>query len=264
MEKTLEQLGGLIGIIRRLRGPGGCPWDRKQTPADVKNYLVEELYEVLEAVDGGVPGRIAEETGDLLFMLLFLTALYEEQKAFSLGDVIGTIRDKMVRRHPHVFGSTSVSGPEEVTANWQAIKEKEGKAPRTSVLDGVARNLPALSRAYYLTARASDAGFDWPSPAGVLQKIREEIGELEAELDRQDRRQAAGEIGDLIFSIVNLARQLDIEPEQALRRTNEKFVRRFTYVEKALQQRGTDPAQATLEDMDALWEEAKQRERAEA
>lgn len=260
MKKTAELFLELTAIIRTLRGPQGCPWDKKQTPADVKAYLIEELHEVLEAVDLNENELLAEEIGDLLFMVLFLVNLYEEKQSFSLYDALERIKKKMIHRHPHVFGSTKVSSAEEVKENWQALKEREGKKPKKSFLDGIPKNLPSLSRAYFLTSKAAEAGFDWPGPRQVILKVKEEIEELEAACAAGEKQKMTGEIGDLLFSIVNLGRHLGIEPEQAMRRTNEKFIKRFEHIEKGLQKKGSGLKKATLEEMDRLWDEAKTME----
>jgi tetrapyrrole methylase family protein/MazG family protein/ATP diphosphatase len=257
MKKTAQQLEELINIIRRLRGPDGCPWDRKQTPADVKTYLTEEVYELIEAIDQDDRKMLVEEIGDLMFMILFLVNLYEEKKVFCLSDALQSIQQKMVHRHPHVFGSTEVASVDEVKANWQMLKEKEGKKPRKSLLDGIPGNLPALSRAFFLTSKAAKIGFDWPNPQEVLKKVREETEELESAILEKKQARMTEEIGDILFSIVNLSRHLGIEPEQALRRSNEKFCGRFGQMEKKLQNQGKDIKKATLEEKDSIWEEVK-------
>ena len=257
MQKTTDSFVALIDLIRTLRGPNGCPWDRKQTPADVKSYLVEELYEVLEAIDRGDKEHLQEEVGDLLFMILFLTNLYEENNTFTLKEALDGIIKKMIHRHPHVFGDTRAETVEEIRSNWQTLKEKEGKPPGKSLLGSIPAHLPSLYQAFRMTLKASKVGFDWENAAQVLDKVREEIDELEQELAGADRERKEHEIGDLLFSIANLSRHLDIEPEQALRTCNEKFFRRFSYVEQQLQSKGKTPREATLAEMDALWEEAK-------
>jgi tetrapyrrole methylase family protein / MazG family protein len=257
MKKTAELFIELMEIIRKLRGPDGCPWDRKQTPADVKAYLIEELHEVLEAIDMNEKSMLAEEIGDLLFMLLFLANLYEEQEAFTLHEALAKIKAKMIHRHPHVFGTTEVSSAEQVKENWQVLKEKEGKKPKTSFLDGIPKNLPALSRAYFLTSQAAEVGFDWHQARDVLHKIKEEIAEFETALAGNEQQHMTDEIGDILFSVVNLGRHLKIEPEQALRRSNEKFTRRFAYIETGLREKGIELKKASLAEMDRLWEEAK-------
>ena len=259
MKKTDRLFIDMIDIIRRLRSPGGCPWDQKQTPQDVKAYLIEELYELLEAIDAGDPALVQEEAGDILFMLAFLVNIYEEKNVFTMADALEQVTAKMVHRHPHVFGDAQVSSADDVKANWQVLKQQEGKKPKSSHLDGIPGNLPGLSRSWFLGAKAAEIGFDWPEPRDVLRKVREEIDELEAEIERGDTAQAAAETGDLLFSIVNLARHLGIEPEQALRGTNDRFRDRFAYIEQALGQQGKKLKESTLEEMDLLWEEAKQK-----
>ena len=258
MKKTAELLVELVEIIQTLRGPDGCPWDKKQTPKNVKEYLVEELYELLEAIDGDDTKMIAEEIGDLLFMVLFLVNLYDEKKAFTLGDSLAGIKKKMVHRHPHVFGDISVESADEVKDNWQILKQKEGKKAKTSFLDGIPKNLPALSRAFYLTAKAAEIGFDWNEPKAVLKKVKEEVLELETVLESKEKEAIKDEIGDSLFSIVNLSRHLDIDPERALRGSNEKFFKRFAYIEKKLTRQGKSLKEATLEEMDEIWEEGKE------
>lgn len=257
MKKTGQLFIDMIAIIRRLRSPGGCPWDQKQTPQDVKAYLIEELYELLEGIDADDPALLQEEVGDILFMIAFLVNLYEEKNVFSMADALAQVTAKMVHRHPHVFGDTQVGSADDVKANWQTLKEKEGKKPKTSHLDGIPGNLPGLSRSWFLTAKAAEVGFDWAKPGDVIRKVREEIDELEAEIERGALAEAAAETGDLLFSIVNLARHLHIEPEQALRATNDRFMSRFAYIEQALLKQGKSIQEATLEEMDLLWEEAK-------
>jgi tetrapyrrole methylase family protein / MazG family protein len=259
MKKTDRLFTDMLDIIRRLRGPGGCPWDQKQTPQDVKAYLIEELYELLEGIDAEDPALLQEEVGDILFMIAFLVNLYEEKKVFTMADALAQVTAKMVHRHPHVFGDTQVNSADDVKANWQILKEKEGKKPKASHLDGIPGNLPGLSRSWFLTAKAAEVGFDWSGPRDVLRKVREEIDELEAEIERGDTARAAAETGDLLFSIVNLARHLRIEPEQALRTTNDRFMRRFAYIEQALQSQGKKLKESSLAEMDALWHEAKER-----
>ena len=260
MKKTGELFCDMIEIIRRLRGPGGCPWDQKQTPDKVKGYLIEELYELLEGIDADSPELLREEVGDIVFMLAFLVNLYEERGSFTMDQSLEQVTAKMVHRHPHVFGSVQVETAEQVKENWQVLKEKEGKKPKASQLDGLPGNLPNLTRSWFLTSKAAEVGFDWPGPAEVLEKIREETTEIQAELDRGDLAGAGREAGDLLFSVVNLSRHLGAEPEQALRATNDRFARRFAYIEQALRQQGRGMKEATLAEMDALWEEAKGKE----
>ncbi len=261
MKKSPDILQELRDIIRRLRAPDGCPWDRKQTPAHVKEYLTEELYELLEAIDSGEHHLIAEEAGDLFFLILFLVNMYEEQGALTLEQALTGIRDKMIHRHPHVFGAAQVSSSDEVKENWQVLKQQEGKKKKESRLDGIPENMPALSRAYYLSGKAAEVGFDWPDAGQVLESLKGEAGELEQALAGGSPDEIADEIGDMLFCLVNLGRHAGVEPEQALRRTNAKFISRFQYIEKGLRQKNRTLKEASLAEMDRLWDEAKQGER---
>ena len=259
MDRAARTLMEVMEVIRTLRSPEGCPWDRKQTPAMVKNYLSEEMYELLDAIDGDDTAHVAEETGDVIFLLLFLARMYEEQGAFGLADSLERIRDKMIHRHPHVFGDTQVNSADEVVANWQKLKVQEGKKPKDSILDGLPSSMPGLSRACALTRKAARVGFDWPDTSGVFAKVREDLAELEVEIGQAQPDRIKDEVGDILFSIVNLARHLNVEPEEALRHSNEKFRTRFSYIEQQLKQQGRSPENATLEEMDLLWEEAKKK-----
>jgi len=260
MKKEAELLSELRDVIRRLRSPDGCPWDRKQTPEDIKNYLTDELYELLEAIENKDIKLIIEETGDILFMLFFLVSLFEEKGVFTLADALHSSKEKMIFRHPHVFGAETVSSAEEVKVNWQKLKEQEGKKPRKSYLDGIQKNQPALSYANALTQKAARVGFDWQCPADVLAQLKAEISELENETGSGRRERIRAEMGDVLFTLVNLSRHLDIEPEQALRKTNRKFKKRFAHIEKKLAESGKPLKNASLEEMDRIWEEAKREE----
>ncbi len=256
---TGKKLEDLTALVETLRGPNGCPWDREQTLSDLKSFLMGEAYELMEAMDGDDHRHIQEEAGDLLFIILFIVDLFREKGTFTIYDVIGEIKDKMIRRHPHVFGDASLGTAQEVRDNWHAIKEQEGKPPRgPSLLDGVAAFLPALVQAQQLTQRAARVGFDWEHPSRVMEKIEEELGELKESMDRKEREDVAGELGDLLFTTVNLARALGIDAEQALHRTNRKFVRRFQCIEEAVRTSGRSMEQTSLDEMDALWEKAKE------
>jgi len=246
--------------MARLRSPEGCPWDRQQSFDSIKPYLVEETYEVLDAIDARNWRGLAEELGDLLLEAVFFAQMAAEQKLFSIEDSLDAINQKLERRHPHVFGTGSAKTPEEVKLRWDEIKaqekvEKSEKSQAPELLGSVPRSLPALAEAAQLTSRAAGVGFDWPNAGQVLEKLDEELKELaEARGD-----QLEGEFGDVLFVLVNLARFLKVDPEQALRRTNRKFRERFGYVERSLREAGKTPAQATLEEMDALWNEAKRK-----
>jgi len=259
MKKEDELLFELRDIIRRLRAPDGCPWDRKQTPKDVKNYLTEELYELLEAIDKNDTKLLVEETGDIMFMLLFLVNLFEEKEEFTLADALHSSSKKMIHRHPHVFGDKTVTSAEEVKDNWQKLKVKEGKQPRKSFLDGIQKNLPALTYAHSITLKASQVGFDWKSAEQVFEKIKEELAELEKEVQSDSKEGIREEIGDILFTLVNLSRHLGVEPEQALRKTNLKFKDRFEHIEITLKKEGKDLKSTDLGEMDRLWEKSKKR-----
>ncbi len=261
--KDFSQLGPLfvrlVEIVARLRAPDGCPWDRKQTPETLKKYVLEEAYEVVEAIERGEDLLICEEIGDLLFLLIFLGYLFEEAKRFSLADILTLCAEKMIRRHPHVFGERKLSEAEEVIAQWQKIKEKEAKekGKTSSVLGDLPRTLPALQRAFRLGERASRVGFDWKKAEDLFPKLEEEIEELKEALSSSDKGQITEEIGDLLFTVANLARKLGVNPEEALARANQKFEDRFRTLEKRLKEAGKDLSQVNLAEMDALWEEIK-------
>ena len=250
---------GLRQLIRTLRSPEGCPWDRVQTEKDMAKYVLNEAYEVADAIDEGAPAHLREELGDLLFQILFLVVMAEEKGRFGMDDVIRDVSDKMIRRHPHVFGDRQVSGVADVKANWDEIKATvENKVKTASALfDGIPRSLPGLRQAQEVTRRAASVGFDWEKADQVLEKVEEEISELRRALRAADTVSIREEIGDLLFSIVNFSRFVDVEAEEALRGTIAKFIKRFTYVENKLKAEGKSPAEATLAEMDNLWEASK-------
>jgi tetrapyrrole methylase family protein/MazG family protein/ATP diphosphatase len=259
----LSPLARLLEVMERLRDPAaGCPWDLEQTFSTIAPYTIEEAYEVADAIARGSMDDLADELGDLLFQVVFHAQMARERGAFDFADVARTVVDKMIRRHPHVFADADVRTAQDQTIAWEAVKASERAAKSSpGVLDGVAIGLPALTRATKLSRRAARVGFVWPSIDQVLDKLREEIAELEAELAAGDREKAGQELGDILFVCANIARELDIDPETALRATNDKFVRRFGFVESALATVGTSPAKSTLAEMDALWDEAKRVER---
>jgi len=261
----LGDLSPLLAIMARLRDPErGCPWDREQDFASIAPYTIEEAYEVDEAIRAGDLDALRDELGDLLFQTVFHARMAEECGAFDFDDVIASVVDKMVRRHPHVFGGADIQTAEAQTVSWEALKASERKhKAKAGVLDDVPAALPALMRAQKLQKRAARVGFDWPSSDEVLAKISEEAHELAEAAKSGDPEQIADEIGDLIFVAVNLARKLGADAEEALRRTNAKFERRFRFIEQELEKRGKMPAESTLEEMDALWNAAKAAERAE-
>jgi MazG family protein len=251
----------LVEIMARLRDPeGGCPWDLEQTFATIAPYTVEEAYEVADAIERGDMGELQEELGDLLLQVVYHARMAEEAGQFDFAAVAETISDKMVRRHPHVFGEDEVADAAEQTGRWEAIKARERAAKgakAAGVLSGIPTGLPALTRAVKLTGRAARVGFDWPSAKEVLAKLREETEELEVEIEAGDFAKAREELGDLLFVVANLARKLEVEPEDALRAANAKFARRFGHIEARLAQDGRTPEQSTLEEMDGFWNEAR-------
>jgi tetrapyrrole methylase family protein/MazG family protein/ATP diphosphatase len=261
----------LVEIMARLRAPeGGCPWDLEQSFATIAPYTIEEAYEVADAIQRGDLADLKDELGDLLLQVVFHARMAEEDGAFDFADVARAINDKMVRRHPHVFGDATHKDVAEQTRAWETIKAGERAAKRgsggadapASLLDEVPTALPALTRAVKLSKRAARVGFVWPSAVEVLAKLHEEVAELEAEVAAGDLSKAREELGDVLFVCANLARELDVDPEDALRTTNAKFVRRFKYIEAELAARGSSPEESDLAEMDALWDAAKAAERA--
>ncbi|HSY12130.1 MAG TPA: nucleoside triphosphate pyrophosphohydrolase [Verrucomicrobiae bacterium] len=299
MPTTGERFERAVSIMARLRGPGGCPWDREQTFDTIKPYTLEEAYEVIEAIDARDWDELTGELGDLLLQVLFYSEMAQEEKRFTIDDVLDRLSNKLVDRHPHVFGEVKADTPGEVLRNWQALKAEEkkkrqressGDAKREdhpeSLLAGVSTAMPSLMEAYKISSRVANVGFDWPNIEGLFEKLIEETGELRRNLDEypepgpqpESKTAVAGargvkispelrarledEVGDLFFVLVNLARYLALDPESALRKTNRKFRRRFQYLEERLREQGRKPAQASLEEMEALWQESKQQERA--
>jgi len=254
-KRDAGSLERLTGIMSTLRQPGGCPWDREQTPASLKPYVIEEAYEVIEAVDGGDPRKLCEELGDLLLQVVFQAQIAAERGEFDIEDVIRGISDKLVHRHPHVFGDARLTTAAEVTHHWEALKREE-KGGRVSILEGVPRNMPALAYSQALQERAARVGFDWPDVEGVVEKVAEEARELK-EAAATERK--AEEFGDLLFALVNLARRTGIDAEDALRRTGQRFKARFGYLEGACRERSVPVDSLSLEEMDRLWEEAKRK-----
>jgi tetrapyrrole methylase family protein / MazG family protein len=254
-----QQFVELLSVMTRLRGEGGCPWDREQTRDTLRPFLIEEAYEVLEALDSGEPARISEELGDLLFQVVFHVELARERGDFSMTDVLGALIDKMVRRHPHVFGDRTVATASEALAQWESIKQAEGGG-RRSALEGIPRSLPGLLRAQRIQHRAARVGFDWPDPIPALEKVREEADELAVALRERDPAAARDELGDLLFAVVNVARLAEQDPEAALQSAVERFRGRFQHMEESARAGGRDLRSLTLEEMERLWQEAKSRE----
>ncbi|MET0849965.1 MAG: nucleoside triphosphate pyrophosphohydrolase [Candidatus Rokuibacteriota bacterium] len=252
----------LLSIMARLRGDGGCPWDREQTRESLKPYLIEEAYEVLDAIDSGTRAGLAEELGDLLFQVVFHSQVASEQGEFAMRDVLAQLCDKMIRRHPHVFAGAPVADARAALAQWERIKQDEGKADgtRRSALEGVPRALPALLRAQRLQAKASRVGFDWTDWQPAWAKVREEMAELDESVAAGDAGRIREELGDLLFSLVNVARLLGMDAEDALRQADEKFTRRFMEVEAEMRAEGRAVADASAQDLDESWERVKARE----
>jgi tetrapyrrole methylase family protein / MazG family protein len=250
----------LVELMATLRGPEGCPWDRKQTSESLKPFLVEECYEVVDALEDGSPEKIREELGDLLFQIVFHARIAEEQGQFTMDDVITGIHEKMVRRHPHVFGDERLSTDKEVLANWEEIKKKEkGNQDRKSVLEGVPKELPSLLRAHRLQERAARVGFDWAHLNEVLPKLDEEITEFKESLKAEDAGKIEEELGDLFFTLVNVSRFLGVNPDEALRKTISKFIHRFRAIEEHAANSGRSLNDMTLDEMEALWQKAKDK-----
>ena len=260
----------LVAVQARLRAPRGCPWDREQTHETLRTYLLEEAYEVLEALDTGDDKKFAEEMGDLLLQIVFHSQIAQEESRFSVSDVIREIHDKMTRRHPHVFGKTRARNSAEVLRNWEQIKaderrlnKGEGKVGDTeapSLLDGVSRALPATLEGFQLTRKAARIGFDWEDAKGVIAKTQEETKELEAALQAENKQKAEEEMGDLLFATINLSRFLHVDPEIALKKANAKFSRRFRAMEALARESGREFKDLPREEMEALWEATKNEE----
>ena len=297
MPTTGERFERAVSIMARLRAPGGCPWDREQTFDTIKPYTLEETYEVLEAIDARDWNELTGELGDLLLQVLFYAEMAEEKKHFTIDDVLDRLSNKLVDRHPHVFGDVKADTPGEVVRNWQALKAEEKKKQQAnggeaskhghpdSVLHGVSSAMPSLMEAYKISTRVAHVGFDWPNIEGLFAKLNEETAELRRNLEEypepgpQPQSAAAiasargvtvpedlrgrleDEVGDLLFVLVNIARYLALDPESALRKTNRKFRRRFEYLEDKLREQGRKPANASLDEMEALWQESKQQEK---
>lgn len=257
MSDPSASLARLIGVMQSLLSPDGCPWDREQTPDTIRAFLLEETHEVLAALDARDAEHVKEELGDVLYQIVFLSELFHRKGAFDLAAVVDGIADKLVRRHPWVFGDEKVASSEEALRNWERLKSLEREKKKASVLDGVPETLPALAKAFRLSSKAARVGFEWPDIGGVLAKLDEEMGEFKEVVKGGDVARVEDELGDVLFTLANVARELKIDPEGALRRTNEKFVKRFSYVEAKLRERGKQPETSTLEEMDALWNEAK-------
>lgn len=251
------KIDDLVELMRRLRAPNGCPWDKKQTPESLRSYIIEEAYELVDAIESGLAERICDELGDLLFQIVFQAQIFSERGKFDLGEVIDRIHKKMILRHPHVFGDKRVSTPEDVKRQWVEIKKQT--RPEKSVLGEVPGTLPALLRARRLTDNAAQVGFDWEKTGQVVKKVREEFGELESALRSRSAKKREHELGDLLFAIVNLSRFLKLNPEDALKKATARFESRFRYIEFRAKQQGRGLKDMTLAEMDKLWDEAKDK-----
>lgn len=258
-KRTFDEL---VKLMTTLRGPNGCPWDRKQTLPDLKPYVIEEAYEVVDAIDQNDRRALAEELGDLLLQAVFIAEVTREEGTFDIYDSITAIHDKLVRRHPHVFGEVEANDAETVLVNWERLKQDERKAENKSVLSGVPQSMPALLKASRLTEKASRVGFDWRRTEDVFDKLDEEVDELREAVAKGDQAHIHEEIGDLLFTIANIARKVNVNPEEALQSTNRKFMSRFEAMESRVRERDQTLDQLELEEMDKLWDEAKAAERA--
>ncbi len=247
-----EKLDDLVALTKRLRKE--CPWDREQTHRTLASHLIEEAYEVVDAIDGGDPEHLRDELGDLLLQVLFHSNIAEERGTFLLGDVAGRLSAKLIARHPHIFGDTVVSGPGQVKENWEKLKMREGRA---SALDGIPGHLPALLHAKRIQEKASSVGFDWERGEDVRKKVSEEMAELQSEVEANNREGIREEFGDLLFAMVNYARFLGVDPEESLRLATRKFRKRFSHIEASLKNEGRGPGEATPAELDLLWNEAK-------
>jgi len=265
-----EAFAKLYETVVRLRSPGGCTWDREQTPLSLRNDLIEETYECVEALGEGAPDHIKEELGDIFLLVTMLAYMHEQEGIFSVADTLQGISEKLIRRHPHVFGTSSANdkaepnpalSSDEILKNWAKMKvEQEGRQPKDSTLDEVSKGLPPMERAWKLQKKAAKTGFDWPNVAGVIDKIKEELAEVEAAAGKsrnQETQALEGELGDLLFSVVNLCRFFDINPSAALQRTNTKFIDRFKFVEKRMKENSQEMNAQNLVIMDQYWNEAK-------
>jgi MazG family protein len=260
MSTVGDKFQQLVEIMARLRAPGGCPWDREQTFDTIKPYTLEETYEVLDAVDRRDWGELSEELGDFLLQAVFYAQMADEQKLFGIGDALDAINQKLIRRHPHVFGEESAQSAGDVKRIWGEVKAAEKKQKgkeQHGLLDSVPRAAPALVEAQQISSRAAGVGFDWNTAEQVIEKLHEELAELDEARRGASQSELENEIGDLLFVLVNLARFVKVDPEQALRRTNSKFRERFGYIERKLAERGKKPKDANIEEMEELWQEAK-------
>jgi tetrapyrrole methylase family protein/MazG family protein len=257
--KKTRGIKPLVSLMKRLRGPQGCPWDRAQTQRSLTPFVIEEAYEVVGAIEEGRPQSLKEELGDLLFQIIFLSRIAEEKRAFDIYDVIDSSVEKMRRRHPHVFGSKKADTAEEVLRHWAEIKKEERKAKKTGLLSDVPVAMPALLRAHKISAKASKIGFDWKNINEVIKKVEEEVCEFKKAVRKKDPASIEEEVGDMLFSLVQVARFLEVDPEEALRKTIGKFISRFHYIEKEIRKKGSRLSKTGIDEMERLWQEAKKK-----
>lgn len=256
-----ERFAKLVKIMERLRGDNGCPWDKEQTPETLKPFLIEEAYEVLEALDEKDSRKLKEELGDLLYQILFHAQMAKEKGEFDINDILEASIEKMTRRHPHVFGDKKAKDSKEVLVHWEETKKKEmANKHRRSILEGVPKELPALLRAHQLQSRAARVGFDWKRIDQVFEKVEEEISEFKEAYRKKERERMEDELGDIFFSLVNIARFLDVNPEDALRSAIRRFTSRFSYIEEAVAGEGRSISSLTIDEMERLWQRAKKME----
>ncbi|HPP73897.1 MAG TPA: nucleoside triphosphate pyrophosphohydrolase [Armatimonadota bacterium] len=257
-ERIKDEFGALVEVVAALRSPNGCPWDREQDHKSLRKYLIEESYEVIDAIDHGSPAKIEEELGDVLLQVLLHAQIAAENGEYDIADVCERIRKKLIRRHPHVFGEVEVSGVDDVLHNWEEIKSREpGREQITSAIGGVPQSLPALMRAAEISKRAARTGFEWPNMEGVIDKLHEETGELGQAIESSDREKVKSEIGDLLFTIVNISRWAKVDPEEALREMLDRFQTRFSAIEEHAQSTGKSISDLSIEEMDEIWDQAK-------
>jgi tetrapyrrole methylase family protein/MazG family protein len=255
LPEDLSQFSALVDIIARLRAPDGCPWDRKQTHASLRENLLAECYEVLEALDEGDPAKLSDELGDLLMQIVLHAQIASEAGEFGLGEVIENINTKLIHRHPHIFGTKKVRDAEEVALNWEELKGEE-REPGTSILESMPKQMPALGYSQEVQRRAAHLGFDWEDDGGVIDKLAEEVGEFQ-QADSQEQK--AEEFGDLLFTLANIARRMGTDLEAALREANRRFYKRFSYMEAVCRERGLNFGELSFDEQNALWEEAKKK-----
>jgi tetrapyrrole methylase family protein/MazG family protein len=255
-KKESDSFTALKKIIAKLRGPDGCPWDKKQTHASLRPFLVEESYEVLQALEEGTPQKLAGELGDLLLQIMLHAQIAAESKQFNIDDVVRGISQKLIHRHPHVFGGQKVKNVVEVEQNWETLKQEE-RVEGESILAGMPEQMPALAYSQSMQRRVAGVGFDWEKVQEIIDKLAEEVAEIKQAANQQEK---AKEFGDLLFTLANIARRLDIDVEMALRSANQRFYRRFAYMEELCRKRGTNLASLSLDEQNALWEEAKEKE----